>query len=112
MTTAVLSVRDVFRLVSGDYGHGAKAIDRGSEEAAARRANAATRQRLRRGGAIRCVARQTMSTWKALPDEGGIDAPRAGPERGRPARLDAAQLASVRATLLQSPTEHGLGTEL
>ena len=82
------------------------------------------------------VARQTVYTWKALLDEGGIDALRAVPERqqarrldragdmggidalravperGRPAQLDQAQLASVRAALLQSPTEHGFGTEL
>jgi transposase len=58
------------------------------------------------------VARQTVYTWKALLDEGGINALRAVPERGRPAQLDAAQLASVRSTLLQSPTEHGFGTEL
>ena len=58
------------------------------------------------------VARQTVYTWKALLDEGGIDALRAVPERGRPAQLDATQLASVRATVLQRPTEHGFGTEL
>ncbi len=58
------------------------------------------------------VARQTVYTWKALLDEGGIDALRAVPERGRPAQLDQAQLASVGAALLQSPTEHGFGTEL
>lgn len=58
------------------------------------------------------VARQTVYTWKRLLDEGGIDALRAVPERGRPAQLDAQQLAAVRATLLQSPTEHGFGTEL
>lgn len=58
------------------------------------------------------VARQTVYTWKALLDEGGIDALRAVPERGRPAQLDQAQLASVRAALLQGPTEHGFGSEL
>ncbi len=58
------------------------------------------------------VARQTVYTWKRLLDEGGIDALRAVPERGRPARLDEAQLAQVRSTVLQSPTEHGFGTEL
>lgn len=58
------------------------------------------------------VARQTMYTWKALLDEGGLDALRAVPEPGRPARLDAAQLAQLRAALLQSPTEHGFETEL
>ena len=38
------------------------------------------------------VARQTVYTWKAL--------------------LDEEQLASVRATILQRPTEHGFGAEL
>lgn len=58
------------------------------------------------------VARQTVYTWKRLLDEGGIDALRELPERGRPARLDEQQLAAVRAALLQSPTEQGFGTEL
>lgn len=58
------------------------------------------------------VARQTVYTWKKVLDEGGIDALRAVPERGRPARLDEQQLAALRATLLEGPTEHGFGTEL
>ena len=58
------------------------------------------------------VARQTVYTCKGLLDEGGIDALRAVPERGRPAQLDAAQLASIRAVVLQKPTEHGFGTDL
>jgi transposase len=58
------------------------------------------------------VARQTMYTWKAFLDEGGIDALRSVPEPGRAARLDATQLASLRAAILQSPAEHGFGTEL
>ena len=58
------------------------------------------------------VARQTVYTWKWLLDEGGIDALRAVPERGRPAQLDEHQLAAVRASLLRSPTEYGFGTEL
>ena len=58
------------------------------------------------------VARQTVYTWKRLLDEGGIDALRAVPERGRPGQLDERQLAAVRASLLQSPTQHGFGTEL
>jgi transposase len=58
------------------------------------------------------VARQTVYTWKRLLDEGGIDALREVPGRGRPAQLDGQQLVAVRATLLQSPTEHGFGTEL
>jgi transposase len=58
------------------------------------------------------VARQTVYTWKTLLDEGGIDALRAMPGRGRPARLDDEQLQALGRTLLQSPTEHGFGTEL
>ena len=58
------------------------------------------------------VARQTVYTWKRLLDEGGIDALRAVPERGRPAQLDEQQLAALRETLLQSPTSQGFGTEL
>ena len=58
------------------------------------------------------VARQTVYTWKALLDEGGIDALRAMPTRGRPARLDDEQLQALGRALLQSPTEHGFGTEL
>ena len=58
------------------------------------------------------VARQTLYTWKRLLDEGGIDALRSVPERGRPAQLDAQQLAALRAAILQSPTEHGFGTDL
>lgn len=58
------------------------------------------------------VARQTVYTWKALLDEGGIDALRAVPEPGRPAQLDPVQLAGVRQALLQGPTSQGFGTEL
>jgi len=58
------------------------------------------------------VARQTVYTWKALLDEGGIDALRSAPSRGRPPRLDETELKSLRRVLLQKPTEHGFGTEL
>ena len=58
------------------------------------------------------VARQTAYTWKAILDEGGIDALRAMPPRGRPARLGEEQLQALGRTLLQSPTAHGFGTEL
>ena len=58
------------------------------------------------------VARQTAYTWKAVLDEGGIDALRAMPTRGRPARLDDGQLQALGRALLQRPTEHGFGTEL
>jgi len=58
------------------------------------------------------VARQTVYTWKALLDESGIDALRAMPTRGRPARLHDEQLQALGRALLQRPTEHGFGTEL
>jgi len=58
------------------------------------------------------VARQTVYTWKAVLDEGGINALRDMPTRGRPARLDDEQRQALARVLLQSPTEHGFGTEL
>jgi transposase len=58
------------------------------------------------------VARQTVYTWQAVLSEGGIDALRAMPTRGRPARLDEEQLEEIRRVLLQSPTAHGFSTEL
>src|SRR5471032_3455758 len=58
------------------------------------------------------AARQTVYTWKALLDEGGIEALRSVPSRGRPARLDESQLEGLRRAILQKPTEHGFGTEL
>jgi transposase len=58
------------------------------------------------------VARQTVYTWKRILDEDGIDALRAVPGRGRPAKLDESQLAEVRRAVLQKPTEHGFGTDL
>jgi transposase len=58
------------------------------------------------------VARQTVYTWKALLDGGGIDALRCAPSRGRPPRLDESELEGLRRVLLQKPTEHGFGTEL
>ena len=58
------------------------------------------------------VARQTVYTWKRLLDEGGIEALRAVPGRGRPAKLDEVQLEAVRLAVLQKPTEHGFGTDL
>ena len=58
------------------------------------------------------VARQTVYTWKAVLDEGGIDALRDMPRRGRPARLGEEQLQALARVLLQSPTEHGFGTDL
>ena len=58
------------------------------------------------------VARQTAYIWRAVLDEGGIDALRAMPTRGRPARLDGEQLQALSRALLDKPTQHGLGTEL
>lgn len=58
------------------------------------------------------AARQTVYTWKAIFDEGGIDALRAVPLRGRPAQLNQAQREQLRRAILQNPTEHGFGTEL
>jgi len=58
------------------------------------------------------VARQTVYTWKALFDEGGIDALREVRLRGRPARLDADQFEALRRAILEKPTEHGFGTDL
>ena len=89
-----------------------------------KRVSEATKKRLRAGRMLLAgkgcaevalavgVARQTMYTWKGLLDEGGIDALRSVPERGRPAQLDEGQLAAVRTALLRNPTEHGFGTEL
>ena len=80
---------------------------------AKKRLDEATKKRLRAGRMLLAgkrpaevalavgVARQTVYTWKTLLEEGGIDALRAVPGRGRPAQLDQAQLASVRAALLQ-----------
>ena len=58
------------------------------------------------------VARQTAYTWKAVLDAGGIDALRAMPGRGRPARLDEQQLQALGRMLMDKPAEHGFGTEL
>jgi transposase len=84
----------------------------------------ATRKRVRAGRMLlagkRCadvaeavgVARQTVYAWKALLDEGGIEALHAIGGRGRPAQLDERQFAALRRALLSSPTAHGFGTEL
>jgi transposase len=58
------------------------------------------------------VARQTVHTWKTIFEEEGFDALRAVRGRGRPARLESADLVWLRKILLQSPTDHGFGTEL
>jgi transposase len=88
-----------------------------------RKMDEATRKRVRAGRLLLAgktpaqaaaavgVARQTVYTWKARLDEGGIDALRAM-SPGRPAQLDAQQLEGLRRALRQRPTEHGFGTEL
>jgi transposase len=48
----------------------------------------------------------------ALLDIGGIEALRAVPSRGRPARLDESQLVGLRRANLLKPTENGFGAEL
>jgi transposase len=58
------------------------------------------------------VPRQRAYTWRAAPDEGGIDALRAMPGRGRPARLQEQQLQAAGRNLMDKPTEHGPGTGL
>ena len=58
------------------------------------------------------VARQTVHTWRTLLEEEGFDALRAVRGRGRPARLEPGELASLRRILLQSLTDHGFGTQL
>ena len=90
----------------------------------AKKLDEATKKRLRAGRMLLAgkrlaevaekigVARQAVCTWQGLLDEGGIDVLRAVPPRGRPAKLDALQLEDVRHAVLQSPTEHGFGTEL
>ena len=89
-----------------------------------KRLDEATKKRVRAGRMLQAgkrpaeiaqavgVARQTVYTWKALFDDGGIDALRAVPGRGRPGRLAEEQRAGLRRALLQSPTAHGFGTEL
>jgi transposase len=57
------------------------------------------------------VARQTAYTWKARPDESGIDGLRTM-AKGRPAQLDGNQLDGLRLALLQGALAHGLGAEL
>ena len=74
----------------------------------AKKLDEATKKRLRTGRMLLAgkrlaevaekigVARQTVYTWQGLLDEGGIDALRAVPPHGRPAKLDALQLEGVR----------------
>ena len=92
--------------------HGGKADGRGGETAGSSGPDAAGGQDAGRGRARGRCGRQTAYTRNAMLDEGGIDALRAMPVPGRPARLDERQLQALDRTLLQSPTVHGFGTEL
>jgi transposase len=88
------------------------------------RLDEATRKRIRAGRLLQKgetptdvsravgVARQTIYTWKNILETEGFDALRSVRGRGRPSRLEPGDLKSLRRCLLQSPTEHGFGTEL
>lgn len=90
----------------------------------AKKMDEATRKRVRAGRLLLAgkgcaeiaeavgVARQTVNTWKGVLDEGGIEALRGMGGKGRPAQLDRAQLEALCRSVLESPTEHGFGTEL
>lgn len=58
------------------------------------------------------VARQSVYIWKSVLESDGIDALRAMPAPGRPARLDESELKDLRRALLYKPTAHGFDTEL
>jgi len=58
------------------------------------------------------AARQTVYKWKTILEDGGLDTLRDVPESGRPSRLDETEREALRQMLLQSPTDHGFGTEL
>lgn len=56
--------------------------------------------------------RQTVYRWQDVLKSEGIEALRDMSKGGRPARLDAQQLAQVQLALLEGPTAHGFGTPL
>lgn len=56
--------------------------------------------------------RQTVYRWLGVLQSEGIDALRDMSKGGRPARLDAQQLAQLQVALLEGPTAHGFGTPL
>jgi len=58
------------------------------------------------------VARQTVYRWKAVLDEGGIDALRDMAAPGRPGRLEGYQLQELARALLKKPSAYGFETEL
>ena len=112
MTTNRSAVRYIFNAMFGGMGHGQETIGRGDKETSARGTAAAQRQKACRSRACSRRGATNGYTWKGLLDEGGIDALRCAPSRGRPPRLDQVKLESLRQALLQKPTEHGFGTEL
>lgn len=86
------------------------------EEGAKRRVRAA---RLLQSGkkpaevaALVGAPRQTVYRWREVLESEGIDALRDMSKGGRPARLDAQELARLQVALLEGPTEHGFGTPL
>ncbi len=94
MTTNLDPMRYVYNALFGDMNHGQEGDGRGDKEAGAGR-------RLLQKGKTPAeiavavgVARQTVYTWKALFDEGGIDALRAVPLRVR-ASIQNAQLVNM-----------------
>ena len=86
------------RTATGEYGHGAKAIERSGKEVVTSRAHAAGGQRF-----CSSFSGGRSGAANRVHVEGGIDALRAVPERGQPAQLDATQRASVRAAVLHVP---------
>ena len=113
MTIADTAVRctDTWQVLGAEHGH--KTIGRDGTATLARGPDAAGGQDVCAGRA--CGGRgaaDRVHVEGALLDEGGIDALRAMPTRGRPARLDDEQLQALGRALLQKPTEHGFGTEL
>jgi transposase len=56
--------------------------------------------------------RQTVYRWLGVLQNEGIDALRDVSKGGRPARMDAQQLAQLQVALLEGPTAQGFGTPL
>jgi transposase len=56
--------------------------------------------------------RQTVYRWQDVLRSDGVDALRDMSKGGRPARLDAQELAQLQLALLEGPTAHGFGTPL
>jgi transposase len=58
------------------------------------------------------VVRQTVYRWKAVLENEGFEALRALGGPGPKAQMTPADLAALRRIVMQSPTQHGFGTEL